>query len=385
MPSEETENNVTLHQLYNLAILLKLKQLLSAILLLSASSTCFPAIKTSEMVPHDLSAMPVYGTLAPDAEARYSRLPDSLKGAVREDLWALGLHSAGIAIRFSSDATDLGASWKALQKFSMNHMTPAGIRGLDLYVMQPDSTWTTLCSARPSLTSHHNKSLLANNMPREKREYMLYMPLYDGVDSVFILTDSTATVSAPEIDLPKREKPFVMYGTSILQGGCASRPGMVHTSILGRMFNREVINLGFSGNARLDPEIARLMAQADAAVYVIDTLPNCTSDMINERLDTFIDIIREKRPDTPILLVESPMFPISRFCPDVFDTLTEKNKTLRAIYERRSEQDGNIHYMESAETLSDPESTVDNYHFTDTGFDNMARAMYPILKKIMKE
>lgn len=298
---------------------------------------------------------------------------------VRDDLRNLGYHSAGLAIRFRSDAEAIGAKWRALNLFNMNHMTPTGIRGVDLYVLQDDSTWTTVGAGRPALKDRVSRSLIMPDMPRKMREYMLYLPLYDGVDSVYILTDSAAVVENPVIDLPRRGHPVVMYGSSILQGGCASRPGMVHTSILGRMLNREVVNLGFSGNAFLDPAMAHLMAGCDASAYVLDTLPNCTSARLKERLEAFYRILREKRPDTPILFVESPMFPASRFSTEVFATLTEKNRVYREIYDRLALSDPNIYYMEADKVLSNPEATVDNYHYTDTGFADFATETYKII------
>lgn len=326
----------------------------------------------------------VYGTLAPDAAKKYSRLPDELKDSIRKDLWDLGLHSAGLSIRFASDASEIRLRWKSLNKFNMNHMTPTGIRGLDLYVMQPDSTWTTLGSARPSLSNKKSTSTIVKDMKPEMREYMLFLSLYDGVDSVYIGVDSCANVVMPRVDLPRR-RPVVMYGTSILQGGCATRPGMAHTNILQRELNREVVNLGFSGNARLDPEIARLMASADASVYVIDCLPNCTAQALEEKLEPFYRILRAGRPATPVVFVESPMFPVSRFSTEVDSTLTHKNAVLRQIYERIAANDPNVEYFEAARVLSNPEATVDNYHFTDTGFSDFATAMLPMLRRLTGE
>ncbi len=328
-----------------------------------------------------LEEFPVYGTLAPEATKKYSRLPDCLKDSIRKDLWDLGLHSAGLSIRFASDASEIKLKWKSLNKFNMNHMTPTGIRGLDLYVMLPDSTWTTLGAARPSLANKNSVSTIVKDMEPAMREYMLFLSLYDGVDSIYIGVDSCATVQMPRIDLPRR-RPVVMYGTSILQGGCASRPGMAHTNILQRMLNREVVNLGFSGNARLDPEIADLMASADAAGYVIDCLPNCTAQVLEEKLIPFYEIIRAKRPEAPILFVESPMFPVSRFSTEVDSTLSQKNATLRRLFDQIAAQDANVQYFEATDILGgDAEATVDNYHFTDTGFSNFATALFPILSK----
>lgn len=342
------------------------------------------AIKPSEMTRHDASPLPVIGTLAPDASKAYSRLPDAMIDTVRAELRDLGYHSAGLAIRFRSDASAIGCEWKALNKFNMNHMTPTGIRGVDLYVMLDDSTWTTVGAGRPVMNERRTAALIMPDMVSRMREYMLYLPLYDGIDSIYILTDSAARVEAPAVALPRRDKPVVMYGTSILQGGCASRPGMAHTSILGRMLNREVINLGFSGNAKLDPGVAMLMADCDAGLYVIDALPNCTSDMLRGRLEAFYRILRRARPDTPILMVESPMFPASRHSVEVNETLTEKNRVLREIYERLAADDPELYYQRADQVLTNPEGTVDNYHFTDTGFDEFARETYRIVAPLLK-
>lgn len=339
-----------------------------------------------ELDYRSLDAMPVLGSLAPDATAKYSRLPDSLQGRVRDELWKLGLNSAGLAVRFRSDSPRLAARWHSRNKFNMNHMTATGIRGLDLYVLQPDSSWTTVSSARPSFNSHNSTSLLVSDMPSGvMREYMLYLSLYDGVDSLSIGVDSSAVVLPPAVDLPARGKPVVLYGTSILQGGCATRPGMAHTNMLTRMLQRETVNLGFSGNARLDPEIAELIAANDASVIVIDALPNCTADRLDESLDDFVAIIRRSHPTTPILLVESPIFPIARHSTEVAATLRDKNEHLKSIYQWLvDEGDENLYYYEADRILPGcEEGTVDNYHFTDYGFSVFAEGLCPVIENLI--
>lgn len=344
------------------------------------------AAVVDELVYTDMRPYPLLGTLAPDASAAYTRMPDSLNGVVRKELWSLSQNSAGLAIRFRSDSPRLAAKWKSRNGFNMNHMSPAGIRGLDLYVLQGDSTWTTMSSARPAYHGKNNTCLLSTDMqPGVMREYLLYLSLYDGVDSLYIGVDSTSAVLQPVVDLPRRGKPVVMYGSSILQGGCATRPGMAHTNILERMLQHEVINLGFSGNAKLDPEMAHYMATADASVFVIDALPNCKAEQIDSLMMPFVKIIRDVHPTTPIVLVESPIFPIARFSTEVSATLADKNARLRRIYDALiAEGDKNLYYFESTNILGgDNEATVDNYHFTDIGFVNFANAMFPLLNKLV--
>lgn len=345
------------------------------------------AIKSSELKYFNAGQFPVIGTLARDATKEYSRLPDSLENVVRKDVWELGKDPAGMAVRFRTDASAIGARWKSLRKFNMNHMTATGVRGLDLYVLD-NGRWTTLSSGRPAFNDHYTSTVIMTDMKPQMREYMLYLPLYDGIDSLMIGVDSTAVVLPPAINSPRREQPIIMYGTSILQGGCASRPGMCHTSIIERMLDREVINLGFSGNAKLDIEIARLIAGCpDPGVIVIDALPNLKTPELIERLPIFYKTIRDAHPDVPIILVESPIFPLMRFNMETLATITEKNNALKKLYDRFvADGDDKITYFRGEDILGDcVEGTVDNYHFTDMGFTHYADALSPHIKALLEE
>ena len=354
---------------------------LLSVVIMACSYICHAADEVP-VVWHNLKSYPLLGTLAPDASVPYSRFPDAMKDSVRKELWPISTCSAGLSVRFRSDSPRIQLKWKSSGGGDLNHMTATGVRGLDLYVLQPDSTWTTVGSGRPLSKTWTTMTVMKDMEPGIDREYMLYLSLYDGVDSLFVGVDSATVLAMPAVDLPVRRKPVVMYGTSILQGGCASRAGMAHTNILQRMLNREVVNLGFSGNARLDPEVAELMATSDASCFVVDPLPNCTPDMIDERMEKFLAILRASHPEPPILLVESPWFPIMRFNRETDSTIREKNRRLRAIYERLVADDRNLYYFDADRIISDPEATVDNYHLTDYGFLEFARALYPVLKRL---
>ncbi len=343
-------------------------------------------IGAKAQIYHDMRGYTVYGTLAPDAAKSYSRLPDSLATQVKESLWNLGQNSAGLSIRFATDATDIYAKWCSLNQTKMNHMNPVGIRGLDLYTLNADGTWAFVGSAIPS-SNEENKATIVKGMGGKKmREYMLFLPLYDGIYDLRIGVNKGATIKESQNCVIQREKPVVMYGTSIMQGGCASRPGMAHTNILQRMLNREVVNLGFSGNGHLDPEIAKLMAQADAGVYVIDVLPNNTIKSLGLKLEPFYRILRDAHPDTPILLVESPMYPRTKIDASYRGSISSLNNALHEFYMlQKASGDKNIHYFESKNIL-DPncEGSIDGIHFTDIGFQHFAGQLYPVLKELLK-
>lgn len=334
----------------------------------------------AQIVYHDASAFPLLGKATEATATHYERLPDSLQHISRKPLWDLGRHSAGLAVRFRSNSTCIAARWEVRDNRSMNHMTPTGIKGLDLYCLQ-DGEWIFAGSGRPQ--GKINKATIVKNMLPQEREYLLYLSLYDGVTSLAIGVDSLSEIRLPAIDLPRREKPIVFYGTSILQGGCASRPGMAHTNILERRLNRECINLGFSGNALLDLEIAHLMASVDASMFVLDFVPNATVEQMKERADEFYSIIRRKHPHTPILFIEDPIFTHSPFDTRIAKEVKDKNETLNAIFQSLKQRgEKNIYFLSSRDIIGhDGEATVDGIHFTDLGFMRYAEVLYPILKK----
>ena len=182
------------------------------------------------------------------------------------------------------------------------------------------------------------------------------------------------------------EKPIVFYGTSILQGGCASRPGMAHTNIISRRLNRECINLGFSGNGQLDLEVARVMAEVDAGVFVLDFVPNASVEQMKERMETFYRIIRNKHPKTPIVFIEDPIFTHTLFDQRVAHEVTRKNQTLNEIFnslKKKGEKD--IYLIHSEKMIGeDGEATVDGIHFTDLGMMRYANLITPFIKKMIK-
>lgn len=348
-------------------------KLLFLVLLLTASVS-------AQVVYHDAAAFPLLGKATDVTLTRYERLPDSLQHISRKPLWELGRNSAGLAVRFRSNSTRIAAKWEVLLNRSMNHMTPTGIKGLDLYCLQ-NGKWVFAGSGRPQ--GKVNTATIVKNMLPVEREYLLYLSLYDGVTSLAIGVDSLSELSQPAVNLPLREKPVVFYGTSILQGGCASRPGMAHTNILERRLNRECINLGFSGNALLDLEIAHVAAGVDAAMFVLDFVPNATVEQMKERAGKFYSIIRSKHPDTPVLFVEDPIFTHSPFDTAIAKEVKDKNATLNAFFQSLKQRgEKNIYLLSSRDIIGrDGEATVDGVHFTDLGFMRYADVLYPIIKK----
>jgi hypothetical protein len=161
---------------------------------------------------------------------------------------------------------------------------------------------------------------------------------------------------------------------------------MTYSSILGRRLNHPIVNLGFSGNAKIEPEVADLLSELNPAVYVIDLVPNNSGDEIESKFESFIKKIRASRPDTPIIICETICEPHADYIPWVEKRVCEQNKTLRAIYDKFTFQGiGNIYYVERTALIgSDGEAFADLVHPTDLGFMRMADALDPILRKALK-
>ncbi|MCQ2135444.1 MAG: SGNH/GDSL hydrolase family protein [Bacteroidales bacterium] len=329
----------------------------------------------------DAAAFPLFGKAAPYTPTRYDRLPASLQGEIREPVWKLGLNSAGLYVRFRSNSTKIAARWNSTTSHHMNHMTLTGSRGLDLYILT-DKGWVFAASGRPEKSKSLTEQTLIANMAPQEREYMLYLSLYDGVSSLEIGVDADARIDAPKVDSPRAAKPVVMYGTSVLQGGCANRPGMAHTNIISRRLDRQVINLGFSGNAFLDLPIARLMASVeDPGCFVLDYVPNATPEMIRERGEEFFDIIRSAHPDVPVIFVECHIYDRCQFDQKEQKRIADKNEAQKELFAKLKKRGvKNIWYI-TADGLVDFGGTVDGCHLTDLGMTRYADKVCPVIKK----
>ncbi len=361
-----------------------MKRILSAFAMALA---CLSAVAQNKVVYTSADNFPVYGKATENTSARYERLPEALRGVTRKPVWDLGECSAGLFIRFRSDSPSITARWENNHKGHMPHMTDVGDNGLDLYAMI-DGEWRFVGSGFAWGRDTLKTRKIVGNMDPVMREYMLYLPLYDGIKTLEIGVEEGSVLDQPAVNSPSNPKPIVMYGTSILQGGCANRPGMAFTNIIGRKLDREVINLGFSGNALLDYEIAELMAQVeDPALYVLDYVPNASADSIRTRAVKFFRIIRDAHPDVPVIFVEDPQFPHIIVDNKMREEVTSKNEAQKEIYRALKEAgEKNIWYV-SSEGMSgdDGEAFVDGVHFTDLGMVRYTEHILPTIRKALKK
>lgn len=337
---------------------------------------------------YDIRHLGIEGKAWAETQAPFDRLPAKAEGKVRDAVWELSRHSAGMCVRFVTDAPALQARWTVTSpRLAMPHMPATGVSGLDLYVRSPtDHRWRWVAVAQPPQAPTNSVQMIAG-LPAARREWLLYLPLYNGVSSVEVGIPRGHSLKKSPPYPHGHDKPIVFYGTSITQGGCASRPGMVHTSILQRRLERPVINLGFSGNGRMEQEVVDLLAEIDAAVYVIDCLPNMNRKDVSERTEPLVRTLRAAHPQTPILLVEDRNYADSWINEAKRSRNDDNHAALWGVYQRLVAAGvGGLHYLPGNRLLgSDGEDTVDSSHPTDLGFLRHADAFEPALRTLLPE
>jgi lysophospholipase L1-like esterase len=329
----------------------------------------------------DLRDLGVEGRGWEETESFYDRLPARAKGVVRDPVWQLSRNSAGLAGRFVTDAPAISARWRLRNAgLSMYHMPSTAVSGIDLYVHHQEA-WRWMGISR-EITYPETATVLADGLDTQSKRCMVYLPLYNGVERVEIGVPAGASLLPDQPRTPEKSRPICVYGTSIVNGACASRPGMAYPAILGRRLDRPTINLGFSGNGRMEKEMAELLAELDPAVYVIDCLPNMDNEAIEARVEALVNTLRGAHPDTPLVFVEN--IPYARtFNAEWQRRYQRKNEAQNRVLDRLAAIRG-IHRIACDNLIGrDGEGTVDGTHPTDVGFMRMAEALHPILRQLL--
>ena len=317
-----------------------------------------------------------------DCHLAFSRLPSSFQSSFNSSAWSCSMHSAGVAVRFATNSRTIGVKYTLWANAHMNHQAPTGTKGMDLYILNDGKEWRHVNTIRPEDRKNQEGDFNVN-LDGSMHEFMIYLPLYDGVTEMFVKIDEGATITKGNYDAIDPNKRVVMYGTSILQGGCASRTGMSPTAILSRMLNAEVINLAFSGGGKMELTAAQKIATIpNVSAFVVDPVPNCDDIMCRDLTYNFVKTLRDAHPGVPVIMVEGPMYPYAWHNSYFKSYLPLKNKYFHDNYLKLLEDDPSNLYYVTCENLDgiEDDGTVDGIHLTDLGFKYYADKLYPELK-----
>ena len=333
----------------------------------------------------DAKKLTVEGLGFRDLKSPYDRLPARAEAAVRPEVWNLSRDSAGVLVRFTAATTAIHARWQLTGKTLAGvNITAVAASGLDLYARTDAGRWHWLGIGRPTQFPQNTDALITG-IPSAPREYMIYLPLRNGV-TLFEIGLPKGSTLAPGPPRAADSKPIVFYGTSITHGISASRAGMAHVAMLGRTFNREVINLGFSGNGRMEPEVIQFLAELDPAVFVLDCLPNMGAKDVAERTVPGVKMLRAVHPATPILLVEDRNYETDFLVQSRRENNETNHAALREAFAAlQKEKVPQVYYLKADDLLgNDGEGTIDGSHPTDLGFTRQAAEFEKALRQILK-
>ena len=320
----------------------------------------------------------------------YDRLPARTEHSVSEGLWKLATHTAGLQLRFRTNAEEIIIRYIVGGDLQMPHMPATGVSGIDLYSKNIDGKWLWTAGrfSFGDTITYRFSNLVTKDQHVNNREYTLYLPLYNSVKwmEIAVPQPSLFTPLTPRID-----RPIVVYGTSIAQGACATRPGLAWSSILSRKLELPVINLGFSGSGKLDSPLLALMTEIDAKLYVLDCLPNLVAPGISatelyKKLVAAIGQLKAKKPGIPILLTEHDGYSDEEMNPASKKQYSDANKVLKIVVDSLTTAGvKNIHLLSKEEINQDIESMVDGVHPNDIGMMNYANAYDKKIKAIFNE
>lgn len=323
-----------------------------------------------------------------ELKGSYSRIPDRLESQVSKSVWGLANNTAGEKIVFRTNSANIRIRYSnTSNSYAMRHMPATGMSGVDLYSVDEHGTWYT-CNPNfhyvfADTCKYNYQELTYPKSCEEKgREYHLYLPLYNGVKWMEIGVDEGSFF---RYELPSLEKPIVIYGTSIAQGACASRPGMAWTNIVERTLQHPILNLGFSGSAKMEPGMQQVLNELDASLFILDNMENMRAEDVYESSLQCCHLLRQNHPETPILLVEHSGQPDTAIREKAKD-YQRNNEALRKVWTTLQEEHmTGLYYLTCEELGLDTESFVEGIHPNDWGMRQNAQGVIRKVKEIFQE
>lgn len=296
-------------------------------------------------------------------------------------------HSTGLAVLFATDSPVIKARWITSEKNASENMTAIAQKGLDLYIRQ-DEEWVFAGVGRPDMASgpdyDEHQGTIVKSMAPGRKECLMYLPLYDRLDSLFIGVEEGSYVEPLENPFKYR---IVVKGSSVTHGLAASRPGMSYAARFGRDNGFLCFNLGFSGLSKLQKEYAEYLADIeDVDAFIFDAFSNPSAEVIHENFDRFVDIIRASHPETPLIFMQTERRESRNFDTWREDFETKKQAAAEEEIRERMKTDRHIYFIPSDDFLGhDHIATSDGSHPTDLGFTRMLDSISPRILKILRK
>lgn len=326
-----------------------------------------------------ISGFPCY-----EQDGKLFRLDYSKRSQYNSNLLNLAWNTSGGKIRFRTNSSQITVNVEVNNTyFGYDHMTLKGLAGIDVYVgTGTDRRWVNtagLSGVSASNPKYSTTFVIGNGS--DYQEVTIELPLYAGVKSISIGVKSGSQIC--EATPYTYEKPVVFYGSSITQGGCASRPGTCFTNLLSRALDFNLVNLGFSGSAHGELYMAEYIGNMDMSAFVMDYDHNAIDPQeLKKTHYAFYQKVRELNPDVPIIFITKSDVAISDS-----DTNYVRREIIKQTYNKAIEAgDKNVYFISGEMIYGDTYRDffmVDGCHPNDAGMLKIAETIYPVLKEIL--
>jgi hypothetical protein len=324
-----------------------------------------------------------------EAANRFDRLPARSQESVPSKVWEFSHNPAGEMIRFVTNAKKIIIRYTVLEDLAMPHMPATGVSGVDLYAIGSNGQtyWLPGRFQFKDTIEYVYDNIIEVADQMQPPTFQLYLPLYNSPKWLSIGVPERSSFDV----LPVREKPIVVYGTSIVQGGCTSRPGLAWPAILGRRLNLPVTNLGFSGSGKMEAEVTDIINEIDGRLFILDCMPNLTGvykysdEEIEKRYTEGVKKIQMKHPGIPILLAEhSGGYAANYLDAKRASDYKQSSELVASIFDKLKKKGVKNIYLITAKDIGfDIESTVDGLHPNDIGMMKYAVAYEKHIRNIL--
>jgi hypothetical protein len=326
----------------------------------------------------------VYGLYDYKNQPQFRRLPADVAAATSEGVAALSKQTSGGRVRFSTDSEFVCIKTKMNSISLFSHMPASGAAGFDLFIDSPDGAESRYVRTfmPPWHTTDEGYESRIDLCEKKMRYFTINFPSYSGVDDLWIGLSADATVGE---GLRYRDVPPILYyGSSITQGGCASRSGNIYQNVVCRRTNFDYINLGFSGNGRGEDAIVDYMASLDISAFICDYDHNSPNrEHLSATHYRMYEKIRAAHPDIPYIMLSK-----CDLDNDYNSNLARREIVYDSFCRARANGDKNVYYIDGASIFRGPYQnmcTVDSCHPNDLGFALMADAITAELERAMTQ
>lgn len=353
---------------------------------LAAMALSVISLSAQEMRYYNAAELNVIGKAIPTSKD-FTRIDTAAYDFNDKVIEEYACHSTGLAVLFATDSPFIKAKWQTSGKNASENMTAIAQKGLDLYIKQ-GSEWVFAGVGRPQMdegpTYDRHEGTLVKAMAPGRKECLLYLPLYDRLDSLFIGVEDGAYLESLENPFKYR---IVVKGSSVTHGLAASRPGMSYAARFGRDNGFYCFNLGFSGKSKLQKEYAEYLADIqDVDAFIFDAFSNPSAEIIHADFDSFVDVIRAAHPDVPLIFMQTERRESRNFDTWREDFEAKKQAAAEKEIRERMKTDKHIYFIPSDGFLGDEHiATSDGSHPTDLGFTYMLDCISPKILKILRK